>query len=185
MSLCQPPTFDRSRFDNEHAAAFRALVLVNTLGKLRRSGDMPPDLDAELLASLDRLGAFLADPRNYQGEHNHGFSEAAALLAVAENLPGLPGAPAWRDLARLLRFVERALQAPSETSRADVARALGALGRELGLDADEQQEYPNFVEGFPGVACSLGRPCCPWPCPGTSWLSPTSTCFTRSVQTQR
>ena len=36
------PPYDRTRFDHRHAAAFRAMVLVNTLVKLERSGDISP-----------------------------------------------------------------------------------------------------------------------------------------------
>ncbi|MCS6915306.1 MAG: heparinase II/III family protein, partial [Myxococcota bacterium] len=100
-----PQAYDRTRFDNRHAAAYRALVLVNTLVKLRRSGDLPPDLEQSLLGSLERLGAFLVRPENFEPGNNHGYTEAAALVVMAENLPELPGAPAWRDLG--LRRLEQ------------------------------------------------------------------------------
>jgi len=93
------PPYDRARFDHRHAAAFRAMVLVNTLVKLERSADISDELAAELKASIARLGTFLAGPLNFDPEYNHGFTEAAALALVAANFPNLPDAPAWQGTA--------------------------------------------------------------------------------------
>lgn len=95
--------FDRTRFDNNHAAAYRAMVLVNTYRKLERWQRLPADLAGGLRASLARLGAFLLDPRHFEGAYNHGFNEAAALVLIADSFPDLPGAATWRltGLARL------------------------------------------------------------------------------------
>ena len=54
----------------------------------------------------------------------------------------------WPDFARLLRDLER------QASPATVEQRLATLRTKLGLATPEQQEYPNFVEGFPGVLCS-------------------------------
>jgi hypothetical protein len=93
------PPYDRTRFDHRHAAAFRAMVLVNTLVKLERSGDIAPELATSLKAAIARLGAFLAIPLNFDPEYNHGFTEAAALALVAASLPDLPNAPSWQATA--------------------------------------------------------------------------------------
>ena len=93
------PPYDRTRFDHRHAAAFRAMVLVNTLVKLERSGDISPELATSLRAAIARLGAFLAIPLNFDPEYNHGFTEAAALALVAASLPGLPNAQSWQATA--------------------------------------------------------------------------------------
>ena len=94
-------------FDNKHAAAFRAMVLANTYAKLRAAGELPVDLDGELLAAIERLGRFLEDPGHFEDSINHGFNEAMALLLVATTFPRLPKAPGWRTtaVARLLRMV--------------------------------------------------------------------------------
>jgi hypothetical protein len=92
-------SFDRLRFDNNHAAAYRAMVLVNTFEKLRRWGELPADLEAGLRASIERLGSFLLDPRRFEPGFNHGFTQAAALLLVADTFPELPGAAGWRATA--------------------------------------------------------------------------------------
>lgn len=97
--LARDAALDREKFDNRHTTAFRAMVLVNSYGKLARSGDLPADLASSLRACIAKLGAFMADPHNFEPGQNHGFNEAAALLVVAVNFPDLDGAPAWQALA--------------------------------------------------------------------------------------
>jgi hypothetical protein len=96
----RPRGLSRATLDNRHTAAFRAMVLVNSYGKLSRSGDLPADLDGQFRSSIKRLGGFLADPQNFENEHNHGFTQAAALLLVAENFPQMEQGAAWRTLAK-------------------------------------------------------------------------------------
>ena len=98
-------TYDATRpsepltFDNNHAAAYRAMTLINYMFKLKRLGLLPADLEQGLRGSLERLGVFLANPAHFEGGFNHGFNEGAALLLLAANLPDLPGAAAWRVTA--------------------------------------------------------------------------------------
>lgn len=93
------PPYDRTTFDHRHGAALRAMVLVNTLGKLQRSGDISEALATAMKAAIARLGTFLANPLNFDPEYNHGFTEAAALALVSANFPELPAAPSWRTIA--------------------------------------------------------------------------------------
>ncbi len=83
-----------------HAAAWREMVLVNTYVKLRRSGDLPPDLAQGLRAAIRNEATFLAQPENYESNFNHGVNQVAALLLVAENFPDWPEAAAWGSTAR-------------------------------------------------------------------------------------
>jgi hypothetical protein len=110
------PPVDNSGADDPHATAFRAMILVNTYVKLRRSGDLSADLGSALLATISKDARFLALPGNYEATHNHGFSEAAALLLVGVNMPGLAGAAGWAALARerLGHFVVQAVDADGE-----------------------------------------------------------------------
>jgi hypothetical protein len=85
--------------DEPHTAAFREMMLVNIRGKLQRTGDLPSDLEGPLRDVIEKTGAYLADDRNFQDGENHGFNEAAALLVAAANLPEMPEAAAWQDLA--------------------------------------------------------------------------------------
>lgn len=111
----QRPTtpYDRLRFDYRHGAGFRALVLVNTYMKLRRSGDLPADLGQALVASIERLGRFLALPENFDATYNHGFAEAAGLVSIAVNFPELAPAAAWKEtaLTRLKNLMTSAVDA--------------------------------------------------------------------------
>jgi hypothetical protein len=104
---------DRTTFDNRHTTAFRAMVLVNTYVKLDRSSDLPDDLRQNIRAILGRLGAFMADPENFETGQNHGINEAASLLTVAVNFPDLPGAAGWQTLAtqRLGELLANAIDA--------------------------------------------------------------------------
>ena len=72
------------------------MVLVNTFGKLARSGDLPADLEQELRFAIEKVGHFLELEDNYEPDHNHGLNEASALLLIAENFSSLGRAGAWR-----------------------------------------------------------------------------------------
>ena len=75
------------------------MILVNEYGQLERSGDLSSSLSSALRAGLGRLGRFLADPDNFQGGHNHGLTEAAALLLIAERFPDFDASSEWRQIA--------------------------------------------------------------------------------------
>ena len=90
---------NRTTFDNDHASAYRAMVLVQMYFKLKSAGALPADLDAGLIASLQKLGGFLADPSHFEADYNHGFNEGAALLLIADNFPSWTQSAGWRTLA--------------------------------------------------------------------------------------
>ncbi len=90
---------DTTRLDNNHAAAYRTMALVQFYVKLKNAGVLPADLDAALVQSLQKLGAFLAVPSHFEADYNHGFNEGAALLLLADNFPYFANSPAWRTLA--------------------------------------------------------------------------------------
>jgi Heparinase II/III-like protein/Heparinase II/III N-terminus len=65
-----------------------------------RDEDMLDDDDRELLLETARLhGDFLADGGNYAVDNNHGLFQDEGLYLLSRLLPGLPAAPAWRELA--------------------------------------------------------------------------------------
>jgi hypothetical protein len=123
--------FDRLTFDNNHAAAYRAMVLVNAYAKLKRWQVLPAALDGDLVAAIRRLGAFLAVPAHFEADFNHGFNEAAALLLIADNFPERAEAPAWRALG-----VERLLQMLGTTIDAD------------GVEVENSPFYHVYVLGL-------------------------------------
>jgi hypothetical protein len=94
------PPPDKLGMDDPHALAFRAMVLLNTYAKLKRSGDLPADLGAPMVAAIGRIANKLRLPINYQGSNNHGFTQAIALLLVSVNLPQLASSKAWGAMAR-------------------------------------------------------------------------------------
>jgi hypothetical protein len=94
------PPVSRLGMDDPHALAFRAMVLLNTYAKLKRSGDLPRDLDAPMLRSIARIADKLLLPINYQGSNNHGFTQAIALLLVSANLPDQPARARWAATAQ-------------------------------------------------------------------------------------
>ncbi len=90
---------DTVTFDNDHTSAYRTMELINFYVKLKVAHALPSDLEAGLARSLEKLGGFLAEPRHFEADYNHGFNEGAALLLLADNFPHMPDAGAWRTLA--------------------------------------------------------------------------------------
>lgn len=67
---------------------------------------------------------------------------------IAVTLGALYTAQIWPDLAFFLADVQR------QVSPSALGRRLAAMRAKLGLAAPAQEEYPNGVEGSPGVTCS-------------------------------
>lgn len=86
-------------WDDNHGAAFRTMVLVNTWWKLREAGQLTNELSDRILGALEMHGEFLADPAHYEADYNHAITQAGALLVLAHSFPDLPNAPAWRQTA--------------------------------------------------------------------------------------
>jgi hypothetical protein len=118
-------------FDNNHTAAYRTMELVNFYVKLKLAHALPPDLEAGLARSLQKLGAFLAEPRHFEADFNHGFNEGAALLVLADNFPHMSGASGWRTLA-----LERLKQMLVNTIDAD------------GVEVENSPFYQVYVLGL-------------------------------------
>lgn len=77
-------------------APYIAYVLRAGLHEGRLDGD-----DASLLvAAAERHGDALADPDNYAAGHNHGLYQDEGLYLLARQLPALPLAEGWAELAR-------------------------------------------------------------------------------------
>jgi pimeloyl-ACP methyl ester carboxylesterase len=67
---------------------------------------------------------------------------------IAVTLSALYQAQSWPDLAYFLDDVQR------QVSPAALGRRLATIRATLGLAAPAQEQYPNDVEGSPGVTCS-------------------------------
>ena len=124
---------DTATFDNDHAAAYRTMALVQFYVKLKNAGVLPADLDAGLVQSLQKLGAFLAVPGHFEADYNHGFNEGAALLLLADNFPLWSDSAAWRTLA-----LQRLGQMLANTIDAD------------GVEVENSPFYHLYVLGLVG-----------------------------------
>ncbi len=83
-----------------HATAYRTHVLVNTYWKLRMARALAPEEEKRFLDLIESSARFLEKEEHFDGNNNHGFAEAAALLLVAENFPDWPESKRWASLAR-------------------------------------------------------------------------------------
>ncbi|OGD08968.1 hypothetical protein A2397_05740 [Candidatus Amesbacteria bacterium RIFOXYB1_FULL_44_23] len=87
-------------WDDYHAVAFRSMTLLNTWWKLRQEGALPLDLSEKILKSLQVHGEFMLNEAHYEPLHNHGISQAAALLLLGVNFPDLLGSEKWKQVAQ-------------------------------------------------------------------------------------
>ena len=85
---------------DKHGAAFRAMVLVNIRWKFEHSDMLSNSVDKVIDTLLIHTGTFLANPENFEGGYNHGFTQAAGLMLVAINMPWLEGTFEWDVVAR-------------------------------------------------------------------------------------
>lgn len=86
---------------SDHATAIRAIVLCR-LWCLGRDHGPPPHrrFARDLLEALLRHGRRLAHPAFYRPDHNHGVTQAYALLAIGLSLPSIPESAGWIGLGR-------------------------------------------------------------------------------------
>jgi hypothetical protein len=118
------PPIRRDAMDDPHAIAFRGMILLNCFVKLRRSGDLPANMVRPMRRAIERIGAKLERPENFEGHYNHGYTQAAALLLISANLPDLDRSRAWGVLAR--------------------TRLTGLLDRIVDVDGVENEKSPFY-----------------------------------------
>ena len=83
---------------DDHAVAFRAMVLVDSWWRLRQGHVLSQAESTRFLEEIHKSGIYLADPNHYQQGENHAVNEAAALLQIGVDFPHMPDAPAWHQL---------------------------------------------------------------------------------------
>jgi hypothetical protein len=86
-------------WDDEHAVAFRTMMIIDAWWRLREHGALPVELSEKILKALQRHGDFLIERNHYQAEYNHGINEAAATFLLAAAFPDLPGAEDWKRIS--------------------------------------------------------------------------------------
>lgn len=85
---------------SDHITALRALTLCQLWVASKPDGGVPPPLAGDLFSALERHAVKLAHPRFHRPEHNHGVTQAYALLALGVCLAPHPEAPEWSRLGR-------------------------------------------------------------------------------------
>ena len=110
-------------WSDEHSVAFRGMVLTYQWWTLREFHALTEDESAALLTEISRTADYLADPNHYQPHMNHGTSQIAALLMIAQSFPDLPRSRQWLDLA----------EAPARCAAAADHRRRWGTDRELAL----------------------------------------------------
>jgi hypothetical protein len=85
---------------SDHITALRALTLCQLWVASKEDGGAPPPFAGELFSGLERHAVKLAHPRFHRFEHNHGVTQAYALLALGVCLAPHPDAPQWIHLGR-------------------------------------------------------------------------------------
>jgi hypothetical protein len=148
---------DRTTFDNDHTSAYRAMELVNFYFKLKAAGVLPADLEADLQASLAKLGAFLAEAGHFEADYNHGFNEGAALLLIADNFPAMPQAAAWRALAlaRLKEMLSNTIDADGVEVENSPFYQVYVLGLVYQIAQWAQQYEPELAASYAAAATKM------------------------------
>ena len=103
------------------------------------------DSSARFAAMAERL---LKEPATITDPFTGETFKVTYADQIAVTLGALYAPFIWPDLALLLADLEQQL------SPEVLGQRLAVIRTELGLAAAPQEEYPNFVEGSPGVACS-------------------------------
>ncbi len=90
----------KNAWDDYHSVAFRTMSLVNIWWKLREYNVLSVELSKKILKSIEEHGEFLLEEAHYEGGHNHGISQAAALMLVGVNFPDFPNSKKYIDIAK-------------------------------------------------------------------------------------
>lgn len=98
--LSEPGTTSPSEFAwYDMAVGIRAPYIAYVLRAALCESCIEPADAQLLLASAERHGLELADPAKYAAGHNHGLFQDEGLYLLAHQLPVLPEAETWQDLA--------------------------------------------------------------------------------------
>ena len=126
-----------------------------TIAYMLRAGLSEEMLEREqalsLLAACSRHGVELADPDEYAADHNHGLAQDEGLYLLARQVPTLPAARAWSELAvrRLRRTLSATICEPegshlehSSEYQFAITRMVARLAETIG----ELSELPELLE---------------------------------------
>ncbi len=86
---------------DKHGAAFRAMVLTEIRWTLAHDYAINSE-EVQMLESLiHKTATYLMHPANFESGYNHGFNQAAGLLAISTNHPWLQDSLIWDQTARI------------------------------------------------------------------------------------
>lgn len=83
---------------DEHAVAWRAVTIAHARHQWDTHALLTPARESLLASMVTAHGDYLVRQSNYRYEHNHGLSNALALLAISTSFPSHKSAPYWLGL---------------------------------------------------------------------------------------
>jgi hypothetical protein len=86
---------------DDHITALRAIVLCQLWVACLSANPYSPEFMQQLLSAILRHAERLAQKGFYRRGHNHGVTQAYALLALSLLLPSIPEASSWVELGRV------------------------------------------------------------------------------------
>lgn len=86
---------------SDHATAFRAIVFCQIWEIFRETQSQDVELGKSILEAITRHGEILAENWFYRPEHDHGVTQAYALLSLGLLFPQLPSSSKWVELGAL------------------------------------------------------------------------------------
>ncbi len=110
------------------------------------------DKGADCKFSGNSAKRFAALLKKLPVEYNDANTVPTQSDLIAITLGVMYGPEIWSDYARWLTDLEAYVNGDGSAKAVDTSMA--KLRRKLGAAAPTQEEYPNFIEGFPGVGCS-------------------------------
>ncbi len=121
ISFMENNALEKPPLTDPHTSAFLSMMLVSFGIKLEREGLFSPDQSALFLKGLRNRALFLSDDDNYEGDYNHGLTEALALFLIGEMYPYLASSEEWKTLA--LKRLALTIQGTVDTDGAEVEQS--------------------------------------------------------------
>lgn len=98
--ICDCLYAERGHIWDDHGTAIRAIVLCQLWNACQPSEPQGSPFMCDLLSAIIRHANKLANESFYRPEHNHGVTQAYALMAIGLLFPAHSKAPRWAELGR-------------------------------------------------------------------------------------
>ena len=128
------------------AVAQRAPTIAYALRAGLREEMLERGQALSLLQACSRHGVELADPDEYAADHNHGLAQDEALYLLARQVPTLPAARGWSELAvrRLRRTLSATVCEPEGAHLEHSSAYQFAITRMVARLAETMSELPEL-----------------------------------------